>query len=443
MEDQVKLFGGELVTFAVEGGRGDVPSFYEDSFLNWFGCAVAGSGRDAVRRAATFLQDDEPGEFSPIGRSESVSVPACVLLDCMSSAALAYDDIHFATTLHPTGPVAAALLGVARRRKFSGQQILTALRVGMEVECRMAVAATGAAAGAAKGWYPTGVAGCIGAAAAVGRLLGFDTSQMQAAFGIAASRACGTRGTHGSMAGYSVPAWAAEGGYVSARLAEEGFTCTLESLVGDKGLIQSLASTPNIEAALDGIGERYLCEETACKPYPFGFVGHAVAKCCLDLLDAMRVDERPIERIVMSVSSTSADIGRNPSPATEYEAIVSIPYLTARIMTNAELAFVPIAEHFSIEPEIARMMERVSVEADGALSNDQAHAVVEFAGGDVISARCDAAPGSPSHLPTTADIEDKFKRQVSRSWGDERAAEAFEVLRNFAQISDASKILCL
>ncbi len=53
-----------------------------------------------------------------------------------------YDDTHLDTIIHPTGPVASALLAVAEWKQgpVSGKDFLLALIVGIEVECKLGLA---------------------------------------------------------------------------------------------------------------------------------------------------------------------------------------------------------------------------------------------------------------------------------------------------------------
>lgn len=53
-----------------------------------------------------------------------------------------YDDTHLETIIHPTGPVAAALLGITEtlQRPVSGKEFITALVAGIEVECKCGLA---------------------------------------------------------------------------------------------------------------------------------------------------------------------------------------------------------------------------------------------------------------------------------------------------------------
>ncbi|RJG03281.1 MmgE/PrpD family protein [Noviherbaspirillum sedimenti] len=438
---QLERFGQALAAFATDVEATPLPGFYSSAFLNWFGCALAGSRSQTVERAMAFHLADAPGKLlPPIGRREGLGASASVLIDCLSSACLAYDDIHFETTLHPTGPVAAAILGLSRCRPVSGADALHALRVGMEVECRVSLAMLGARTGSARGWYPTGIAGGIGAAAAVGRLLGFDAARMETAFGLAAARASGTRGTHGAMSAYWVPAVAAESGYVAARLAEVGFTCLPASLTGANGLVRQMAPQPDLTAALDGLGNHYICEATACKPYPFGFIAHAVIKCCLDL-HARQKASGDLDRLVLQVSSTAAMLGNKPQPTSVFDAQVSLQFIAARVLSDPTLAFEPLPEDITIEQGVARIASRVEIERVEGLQDQQCRCLATYRDGSEYVVTCDVAPGAPGNLPSTAEVEAKFVRLASSIVGVHAAEQLLGSLREIHEMADISDLL--
>jgi aconitate decarboxylase len=63
-----------------------------------------------------------------------------VLINGISSHVHDYDDTHLDTIIHPTGPVASALLAVAEwkwKQGISGTQFLTTLVAGIEAECKV------------------------------------------------------------------------------------------------------------------------------------------------------------------------------------------------------------------------------------------------------------------------------------------------------------------
>ena len=161
------------------------------AWLNWVGCAVGGAVTPAMDAAVRGLVSMGAGDVPVLGRAERVSVIDSALLGSLAASAQTYDDTHLATITHPTGPVASALLAASCQlerigKLIDGDQLLVALAVGIEIECRVSCAI--AAGGGNFGWFMTGLSGGIGASAAVGRLLGLSHEQMVYALGLAASQ---------------------------------------------------------------------------------------------------------------------------------------------------------------------------------------------------------------------------------------------------------------
>src|SRR5262249_2266408 len=154
------------------------------------------------------------------------------MINCLSSAAHAYDDTHLATVTHPTGPVVSALLALSETHPLAGEDFLAALMVGMEIECRLSTIIAAPGTGSRGGWYITGVTGGIGAAAALARALRLDRRTTVSALGLAAAQSCGVRGTHGAMACAYVPAIAAQAGFTAAMMARAGFDCGAAAVTG-------------------------------------------------------------------------------------------------------------------------------------------------------------------------------------------------------------------
>ena len=103
----------------------------------------------------------------------------------------------------------------------------------------------------------TGLSGGIGAAAAVGRLLGLSHEQMVYALGLAASQASGLRAAHGSMAITFVPGTAARDGVVAAYLAAANYSCSDIAIDGKNGLLQVLTGATDGSLISDELGSRY------------------------------------------------------------------------------------------------------------------------------------------------------------------------------------------
>jgi 2-methylcitrate dehydratase PrpD len=413
-----------------------------DAFVNWVGCAIVGASSLTVETALpAFASFDPHGQHAPLGRRERLGLLQALSVDCMSSAALGFDDIHLESTLHPTGPVAAALLGVGRTRPVSGAAYLEALLIGMEVECRVGLAFASSGAGANRGWYATGMAGGIGAAAGVGRLRGFDAGQMRNAFGIASARASGNRGVHGSMTSAYVPAMAAESGYVAAEMTAAGFTCGAKALDGINGMLELIAPTPAFERALRGLGSAPEALNNTYKPYPAGFVVQPIIDACRALVHEHGLSPDDLERLDLEVPGVSVMLGSRRHPADIYEAATSICFWAAAVLLTGRAGVDEASAGMVANPRNAALRERVSITGGLALKDDQCHAVATTKDGRVIRVSIESAVGSLAKPMSSADIDAKFLANVRPAGSQAQTQQLLETCRSVASLPDVAAIL--
>lgn len=113
-------------------------------FYNWAGCTIGGSQHPATVIAYTsllpFFGNPTSSLLGHRGRSKTDAQHAA-LINGIASHVHDYDDTHLETIIHPTGPVASALLGYAEcKGSVSGAEFILALVAGIEAECKVGVA---------------------------------------------------------------------------------------------------------------------------------------------------------------------------------------------------------------------------------------------------------------------------------------------------------------
>src|SRR5258708_17844597 len=108
------------------------------SILNFFATALGSAYDPAVTSALRALAPFSGAATSAIiGRSERLDALGAAFINALSVNLLDFDDTHLETIIHPAAPVAAPVLALAQARGFSGQDIITAFILGVEVECRV------------------------------------------------------------------------------------------------------------------------------------------------------------------------------------------------------------------------------------------------------------------------------------------------------------------
>lgn len=418
-------------------GGAPAPERMVDALVNWVGCAIGGCRTETVNAAIAAIGSyGQGGQFPVLGRSEHFHLPDAVLLDCLGSASLGFDDAHLETILHPTGPVAAALLGLSRTMAISGKAFIAALGVGMEVQCRAALAFTDPSAGAKRGWYSTGLAGGIGAAAALGRLLDLDEARMQAALGLAATRACGNRATHGSMACAYVPALAAESGFVAAKLAQAGFTCDGSALDGPRGLIALVARQPAIERATRDLGTVSEAMRNTYKPYPCGIVIHPVIDACLALHREHGVTPDKIRTAEFQISTAAHALCLRQNPASTEEAQVSLFHWAAATLMTGQAGTRQADIQAICDPAIRELQRRVAFVETPGIAEDACKARFDLDDGRRIEIAVEHALGSLARPMSPAQIDDKFIGLCDGILPDREAADMLRSCRNVLAMAD-------
>jgi 2-methylcitrate dehydratase PrpD len=265
---------GDLPASTVAATKRDV--------LDTFGCMLGGSGAPGIDALCAMLDVwGGRAESRVLLRDHRLPAPQAALLNASMGHALDFDDtLDHGGSIHPGVSVLGAALAMADLLgSVSGQAFITAVAVGLDVSCRIALAST-----LDRGWHRTAALGIFGATAAAGRLLGLNATQMRHALGIAYSHAAGNRQCilDGALTKRLQAGQAASSGVFSALLAQRDFTGAHNIFSGRFGffaLYQPNGADP--ARLLAELGRAYRGEELSFKPYPCGRPLHAAIDAAL------------------------------------------------------------------------------------------------------------------------------------------------------------------
>src|SRR5262245_2859859 len=294
----------ELAQFAAGSRWSDVPQEVrhegQRAFLNWLGCAIAGCRDDSVERLLSALREFAGAPRATlIGRGERLDALTAACVNGTASNRLDFDDTHLRTVIHPTVPVAAALLALAELRPMSGAEFIHAFVLGVDTECRVGNAIS--PGHYESGWHITATCGVLGAAVAASKALRLDAQRMTWALGIAATQAAGLMDTLGTMCKSYNMGHAARNGLAAALMAAKGFTSSERALEAQRGFLNLLAARHDAAEITGELGSRWELTQNAYKPYPCGIVIHPIIDACLDLRAAHRIDPADIVQVDVTV----------------------------------------------------------------------------------------------------------------------------------------------
>jgi 2-methylcitrate dehydratase PrpD len=416
------------------------------SVYNWAGCAIGGYAQDAPHIAQMTMTAffGGPPTSSILGSNGPVSdayadAQLAALLNGIASHVDDYDDTHLETIIHPAGPVASALLAVAEwQGPVTGQDFLTAFVAGVEAECKLGLSVTPEHYDV--GWHITSTTGSVGAAVAVGKLIGLDTTQMQNAIGVAATQVVGMQEYFGSMTKSFHVGRSAQGGMLGALLAKNNYTSSLQGLEAKYGWLHVVSTRENATAYLDQLGNIWEIEKNTFKPFPCGIVLHPTIDATTQLHHEtvqQGKDFLHVKNINVQVNSEVLVLTGKTNPITGLEGKFSVYHAAAVGFLYGEATPTQFTDEAVSNATVIKYREKVNVITDDErFSKDQATVTIEFDDGSLLEKHIKHAIGSLDNPLTDAELKTKFLDQVSKQIGEARAERAHAAFINIESMTD-------
>ncbi|KAI1827507.1 2-methylcitrate dehydratase PrpD [Xylaria intraflava] len=423
------------------------------SVYNWAGCAIGGYAQDApnIAQATTQAFFGGPPTSSILGVNGSISdafadAQLAAFLNGISSHVDDYDDTHLETLIHPSGPVASALLAVAEwQGPVTGHEFLTAFVAGVEAECKLGLGVTPEHYDV--GWHITSTTGSVGAAIAVGKLIGLDTTQMQNAIGVASTQVVGMQEYFGSMTKSFHVGRAAQGGMLGALLAKNNYTSSLQGLEAKYGWLHVVSTRQNASAYFDQLGKTWEIEKNSFKPFPCGIVLHPAIDGAIQLHDeAVKQGKNisSVKSVNLQVNSEVLVLTGKTDPQTGLEGKFSVYHAVAVGYLYGEATPTYFTDEAVKNTTTVEFRKKINVTTDDAhFSEDQATVTVEFDDGTTLEKHIEHALGSLENPLTDAQLKTKFLDQVSKRLGEARAERSFAAFTSIGNLTDVGTLRTL
>jgi 2-methylcitrate dehydratase PrpD len=382
------------------------------ALLNFFAVALAGCRTEPVELALKSLSEFSGGKpTTVIGRTERIDALSAAFLNAAGANVHDYCDTHLPTVVHPTAPLAPALLALSELRTVTGPQLLTAFALGFEIECRVGLAVS--PGHYPKGWHITSTCGVFGAAAGVAKLLDLSPQQILWALGTASTQSAGLCECLGWPAKSVSVGNAARNGLWSALLAEKGFSGPAEPLAGAQGWLAAMGEPPNWPALTDGLGDSWAVIDNSLKPYPAGFVIHPLIDVALDWRRTN--PSATVERIAVRGNPLLLQRTDRANVSTGRESQVSLQHAVACALVLGKAGLEQFTDACVNDPRIRDMRDRVTVSGDPGISTIAVEADIITGDGRKHQVATNAARGSSANPLKDGEIEQKL-RDEARSW---------------------------
>jgi 2-methylcitrate dehydratase PrpD len=409
--------------------------------LDWFGCALAGSGHRSITTLLAGLTAAGSLERVPvIGRGLRLGLMEAAIANGQMGHVLDFDDTHMdGVVLHTSSPTMAALLSLAATGRRSGAELMAAYAVAFEAGVRVGKSAPAHHDG---GWHLTGTLGTIAAGVAAGRFLGLDAAQVNHALGIAATQAAGMQQNRGTMCKSLHAGKAAANGLLAALLAREGFDSSEEIIEGRRGFCRIFSATGAPEALTADLGRRWELLSNGYKPYACGVVLHPL----IDGVIALRrrgIDPAAVERIEVTVHPHAIRITGIVDPQTGLQSKFSVSHSAAVALLDGAAGLAQYTDARATAPDVVSMRARVQAMPAEVFRKDEAHVVIAAGDGSRHEVHVEHATGTRDNPIPDAELEAKFTANAAPVVGEERAARLGAAIWSLDRLADANALLDL
>ena len=390
-------------------------------------------------------------EASVLGFAEKLPATSAALVNGTMAHALDFDDTHLPSVLHPSASVVPAALAVAEAENSRGAEIETAIAVGIEVTCRLGMAAYDPELRNSvffdRGLHATSICGTIGAAVAAALLHGADTETVSHAIGIAASMGSGL--IEANRTGGTVKrvhcGWAAQSGIAAAEFATAGLTGPPTVLEGRFGFFEAFTGGFYDRPSLVGrLGEEWELLRLFTKPYPTNHFTHAGIDAAIELRQqgvqpaSIRAIELGVPAPVLRTIAEPLDAKARPESG--YSARFSGPFTVATALLGGGglgVAAADFSDDAVRDPDHLALSALVHCYADEQSTQDFPNQFpgvlsVETNNGTRFEHRVTHTRGGPENPMSKDELELKFRLNAEPQLGRAGASHTLDAVQELS-----------
>ena len=361
---------------------------------------------------------------------------------------LDYNDTYLSLEpAHPSDNLSAAL-AQAEAGGLGGRELITALVIGYEVQCRLCDAASLRM----RGWDHV-TYGAISTALVAGHMLGLTTGEMVHALGLAGVPNITLRQTRvGELSMWKGCAFAnaARNGLFAAGLAKFGMTGPAPLFEGEKGFFNQVSGTFTL-APLAGGNNPFKILETYIKFYPAEYHAQTGIVAALELRPEIPSVDEIVGIHIESCDACVDIIGGEPEkwrPNTRETADHSLPYCVAVAVLDGVVSLESFETNKISDPKLVGLIQKISVTRNKELRAQYPEASpndvrIELRSGKVLQKQVTYGRGHPKNPMTDREVEAKFLNLAHPILAEQRMKQVLEKMWHLEDVTELSSLLSL
>ncbi|MBI1826897.1 MAG: MmgE/PrpD family protein [Planctomycetes bacterium] len=355
---------------------------------------------------------------------------------------LDYNDTYLSLEpAHPSDNISAAV-AVTQQTGRNGKDLIAAIVLGYEIQCRLCDAASLRAGGWDHVTY-----GALSTALLSSKLWDLSEDQMEHALGLAGVCNIATRQTRtGQIADWKACAFsnAARNGVFAADLARRGMTGPNEIFEGPKGLIKQL-NIPGVKNLVLGRDGDFMIDKTYIKYWPAEYHSQSAIDACLQLRP--QIGNRKIEKIhIKSFEAAVSIIGSEPEklrPTSRETADHSMFYCCAAALVDGDVTLATFDDERLTDKRLLDLIDRTTIVEDQELNKGYPKGIpnditITLSDGSKLNERVDFPRGHAGNPMTDDEVIAKFNRMAKGVIDERTAVKILETAWKLDELADVS-----
>lgn len=339
--------------------------------------------------------------------------------------------------------VIPAVFAVADEQKISGRDLLTALVVGYEIAIRIGIACK-----LRMSMHPHGSWGTVGAAVAVGKLMGYTESEMKEIISVSASMTTATnRQTmlEGGTVRNVYSGLSSHNGLLAHYMIKSGFTGESDGLKTVFGSVVSESFSP--EVMVEELGNRYEIGRNYFKRYACCRYNHSALDATNAILEKIpngRIDLDDIAGIDIETYSLAAQLC-SQEPRNTLAAKFSIPFAIATRIVYGHAGVSSFTPHALNDKAVRALTKKVMVSEDPdltAMMPDRRPSRVRITlhNGEILQEEAFINKGDTEDPYNKEELQEKYYELLDPVWGRDLAEELYSQVMALEECADFNLI---
>jgi 2-methylcitrate dehydratase len=406
--------------------------------IDSLGCAIGAFSESPVRVARAVVESSHSGNASTILGVKTKTTPdMAAFVNGVMIRYYDYNDTYLSKEpAHPSDNISACL-AVGEHEDASGKDLLAAMAVAYEVQCRFCDAANIRH----KGWDHV-CYGLVSSSLAAGKLMGLQSKRLVHAVNISLNAHIAMRqvraGELSEWKGCSF-ANAARNAVFSTALAAQGMTGPSPIFEGEMGFFKQVSGP--FELDLDGFGRRdkpFKLVDTYIKYFPAEYHAQSAIWAALEVRKRVRSMDDVIAVQVDTHEAGYTILSKDKekwAPSTKETADHSLPYMVGMALLRGRIDNGTYSDRNIRDPKVLDFLKKIKVREDKELTamypdHIANRITLRMSDGSTVSSQVDDPKGHPKNPMSKDEVEKKFRGLTSKFFEEAQAREILDYVWN-------------